>query len=171
MWALLAVRSAWAGKDAEALAASARAIELDSLQSLAYLAQVYAYVVAGRRAAADSAAAHFVRLSGPNPWQHAVLADYYRRTGNLAAARELLVRLRAVARRDYVPPSRIGGVLLALGDRAGALDALEASVRNRDLNLIYDMINLYYSLSGEPRFEAVRHRVFGDRPVPRIVYP
>jgi tetratricopeptide (TPR) repeat protein len=161
---------AFSGMLDSALAASRQALELDSLQWTADYARVNALLALGRRTEAESAAAHYRRFAAGKP-ALALLADYYRRTGNLSGAREILEEILDLSREQYVSPAKIGAVRLALGDRAGALDALEESMRNRDLSLIPDIVLLYSSLAGDPRFEAVRHRVFGSRPVPRNPFP
>src|ERR1043166_8140226 len=171
LWGGLGRIFAFSGMLDSALAASRRALELDSLQWTADYARVNALLAMGRRPEAESAAAHWRRLSAGKQGARAFLADYYRRTGNPAGARAILEELLDLSRKQYVSPAKIGAARLALGDRAGALDALEESLRNRDLDLIPEIVLLYSSLAGDPRFEAVRHRVFGSRPVPRNPFP
>jgi hypothetical protein len=82
----------------------------------------------------------------------------------------MLNRLEALARRQYVPPTYLGRARAALGDRAGALAALEQSARLHDLDLSWDLISgSYVGLDGDPRYEAVRRTVFGTRIVPRRI--
>jgi hypothetical protein len=47
------------------------------------------------------------------------------------------------------------------------LAALEEAARNHDMDLWTFLTGGDGALDGEPRYEAVRQRVFGSRPAPR----
>ena len=165
MWANLGTRYAMAGMGDSALAASEHALALDSTVWFANIAPMVLGLDAGRRADADHAAARMLRLAGDDSFVLGLVASHYRRAGDRARAREMLDRLNALARRQYVPATSFAAVRLAVGDRAGALDALEEAARSRDLHLPVDLFLLATPLGGELRYEAVRRRVFGDRRV------
>jgi len=165
MWANLGTRLAMAGAGDSALAASEHALSLDSTLWFAHIAPMVLHLDAGRRDEADSAAVRLLRFGEDRPFVLSMVASHYRRTGDRQRAREILDRLSALARRQYVPATSFSQVRLAVGDRSGALDALEEAARNHNLNLPVDLFLLATPLGGEPRYEAVRARVFGDRPV------
>jgi hypothetical protein len=120
---------------------------------------------AGRRAEADLAAHRLRQRAGDETSVLAFLAAHYRRTGNMKAAQEILEQINSLARQGFVSPSLIGAVRLSAGDRAGALDALEEAARTRDLDLPLALVLWYSPLSGDPRYEVVVRRVFGERSI------
>jgi hypothetical protein len=151
-----------------AIAYGERALAMDSTQWVASIVLMEPYELAGRHADAEREAARVLRFAGDSlPVALHWLAHYYRVAGKPRRARDMLNKLRALARRQYVPACYLAVALLASGDRAGALDAIEQSAQNRDLDLPWDLISFYYELDGDPRYEALRRRVFGNRSVPR----
>ena len=163
----LALRLYHAGEVESTIKTCRQAIDIDSTFSPAYWLLANAYLDTGKRDQADSAHARWRRYSSEYyPMTLALSSVYYRRAGNRDAAEATLERLLALRKRRYVSPTAIGVARLAVGDRAGALSGLEAGARNNDLELVFVLIDLYGPLRGDPRFEAVRRRVFGDRPFP-----
>jgi TolB-like protein/Tfp pilus assembly protein PilF len=163
----LAWRMALAGMRDSAIAVSELTLGLDSTQWVASYLLTKLYSAVGQRAEAEREAERMLRLAGPSPVALAWAAQYYGLTGQRERARGMLARLVALARRQYVQATYIASARLATGDRAGALDALEESARNRDLDLVWDLFASFQALEGDARFEAVRRRVYGDRPSPR----
>jgi len=98
---------------------------------------------------------------------YASAASMYASIGRADSAGEMLRRLEGLGRRRHVPAAYIAVARLAAGDRPGALDALEEALRNHDLGLLFALGIGLEALDGEPRYEAVRKRVFGNRPAPR----
>jgi len=172
LWSFLGAELYLAGMRDSALAASDRALALDSTHWNTYHTRMHLYHDAGRSADADSAVARFLQLGGDS-WSlsFGFAAVYYRRSGNRAAAREILARLEAMARRQHVPGSDLAPALLAVGDRAGALAVVEQAARDRDLLLPHAVRFELGPLAGEPRFEAVYRRIFRDAPRPRDPFP
>jgi hypothetical protein len=82
-----------------------------------------------------------------------------------------LLKAEAQHRRLPYTSSALGIARLAVGDREGALDALEDAVRNHEPNVLYEMIYAYSPLSSHSRFERIRQTVFGVRPLPYNPYP
>jgi Tfp pilus assembly protein PilF len=169
-WQQLGVRLAFARMPDSALAASERGIALDSTVSSLYWAPMHVHLDAGRRATAESAAVRLWRLA-EDPSALALLATYYRRSGDRQGAQRVLDRLQRMARTRYVSPSPIGVAYLSVGDRSRALDLLEQAVLNRDLDVQMDMMLNYTPLRNEPRFQAAARLVFGGLPVPINPFP
>ena len=166
-WQQLGVRYAFAGKTDSAVWASRQALQLNPRHVWANWVLMHVALSQGRRAEADSLARSFELDNDGSPGVLAFAAEYYRRSGDRTNAARILQELVDMSRRQYVPPTSIGAARLATGDVAGALDALEESMRNRDLDIQGDVSLLYHSLRGNPRYENVVKRVLGGRPVPR----
>jgi serine/threonine-protein kinase len=169
-WSDLGGRLYIAGMPDSARAAFRRAIEMDSTSWGAYPWLIHVYLDVGFADSAAAAAKRVRDLDGEMP-NAIVLAAYYRRAGDLAGAQAHLARLRALSRTQYVTPTTMATALLAVGDRAGALRAVEQAADEHDLELPGSLHFWLRPLDGEPRFEAVRQRVWGSRPVPRVVIP
>ncbi len=161
-WTALGHRFILAGRPDSALSATRRALALDST---AYDNLLLIHARAGRFADADRVAERLVAERGTHAGVLDLVAHYYGRVGNAAEARRVLGRLTALARRESVPLAAIATARLATGDRLGALDAIEQGARERDLALPWALHQRYHALRGEPRFEAVRRKVYGDRPL------
>jgi serine/threonine-protein kinase len=164
----LAARFRFAGMPDSAQATAARALALDSTLWPAhnFLSQLFA--VSGRPAEAQREIEWMLRNAGEgNAAVLGLAANYYGLAGRPDRARELLRRMEELGRRQYVEPTYLAAARLGAGDRAGALDALEEAARSHDLNLAFELTVQFAPLDGEPRYEAVRRRVFGNRPAPR----
>jgi len=161
-------RFRYLGMADSAVAYGERALAMDSTQWTASIVLMELYESAGRHGDAEREAARVLHFAGDSlPVVLHWLAHYYSVAGQPTRTRDMLNKLRALARRQYVPFCYLGVALLASGDRAGAIDAIEQSAQNRDLDLPWDLISFYDALDGDARYEAVRRRVFGNRPVPR----
>ena len=166
----LARRYAWAGMRDSAIAASQRALAIDSLRAAVFWVLPNALLDAGRRAEADRVVAFYARQPGGLGWQD-VLSTYYRRSGNRVAARTVLDSLMQRSRRGQAVFSRIAAARFSVGDRAGALDALERGVRDREFSAWWAIAFDLAPLAGDARFEAMKKKVFGNRPLPYNPYP
>jgi len=168
MLAGLGMRFRYIGMADSAIAAFERALALDSTQWVASAWLDQLYEEEGRHVEGEREAARVLRYAGDSVRIALVwLAEYYGVAGQRQRGRDVLDRLTVLARRQYVPPVYIAIARLAVGDRVGALDALEEAARNRDFDLAPMLPFDLGALSGEPRYEAVRRTVFGDRRVPR----
>ncbi len=157
----------FAGMPDSAVPAAKRALALDSAayHNHQILAQLYA--ASGLRADAEREIGIFLRAGERNPWVPMLAAHAYRAMGRPDRARAMLRRLEAVSRRQTVEAGVMAGARLAAGDRAGALDLLEESARRHEGCLVTMLVNWLPGLAGDPRYEAVRKKVFGDVPAPR----
>lgn len=91
------------------------------------------------------------------------LAVTLARMGRRAEARAMVQRLEVLARRRYVSPGMIAAVHIALGDRDAAFAALDRSVEVRD-GWLWPMDSWpeLDPVRSDPRFQALRRRVFGS---------
>jgi TolB-like protein/tetratricopeptide (TPR) repeat protein len=171
-WADLAFLLYRAGETDSAIAVYEQAVRLDPKLWTNYYTGMHAYFDAGQRDRADRAAEQFLTLGGYTVSQGLAYASvYYRRSGNTVKIREIADSIKAMSRRQYVSPSEIATVRLAMGDRNGALDALEQAVRDHDVMLADNLRHTLSPLRGEPRYEAVRKKVYGNHPMPRFLFP
>ena len=158
----------WTAMPDSSRAVAERALALDSSQwgPISILAQLFA--TSGRRAETEREAARMLQKAGQDNVGALVTAAYvYGEVGRRDRAREMLRRLEELSRRQYKYPTLIAAARWATGDRAGTLDGLEEALRDHDLALPGVLGVFFPGLDGEPRFEAVRRRVFGNHPVPR----
>jgi TolB-like protein/lipoprotein NlpI len=91
--------------------------------------------------------------------QPALLAYALAVTGDAAAARQILARLHARARVDYVAPANIAIVHLALGEHDAALDWLERVEADRGALVFLKADPIYDPLRGKPRFQGLLGRM------------
>jgi TolB-like protein/Tfp pilus assembly protein PilF len=166
-WWKLANRFAFAHMPDSARVAAERSVNLAPTNPVPNWVLMNVYLDQGARAKADSAARRLERFGG----NLALSALYYRRAGDRKNAQRILDTLEARARHENVNGSTIGAARLAVGDTAGAFDALEQSVRNHDFRVRQDLILVYSPLKGHPRFDAAWRTVFGNRPVTRTPFP
>jgi TolB-like protein/tetratricopeptide (TPR) repeat protein/DNA-binding winged helix-turn-helix (wHTH) protein len=83
------------------------------------------------------------------------------RTGQPDRSAAILRQLQQRANERYVPPSRVAGLALALGQRELALDLFEEAYRLRDLHLTFLGVRSSrdHPLRDEPRFIALLKKV------------
>jgi serine/threonine-protein kinase len=146
------------GRAREALAEAERALRVDSTQWVAYHLRAWAYKQLGQpdRTLADLKQA--LQIVGDTvPFLLGPIGEQLALLGHRAEAETVLARLE---RLDAAEDAWISRVRLALGDRTGALDALERSARNRE-GWLSEMLasGNVDALRGEPRYEAVLRRV------------
>jgi serine/threonine-protein kinase len=170
-WMAYAHQLLLAGQPDSALAAADRAVAMDSTQNL-LVVSLLANVRLGRRAAADSVAARELARSedaagGLVADRLSAVVGYYGVIGDTVRARGVLERMLAIARREHVSPTRLAIAFVAVGDRERALSAMEEAARERDPILPRHLWMFLRPLSGEPRYQAVWRRVYGERPLPR----
>lgn len=96
-----------------------------------------------------------------DPIALAFLGQAYARAGQMDEAQKILTRLTEEAKSRYVSGYSFALVLTALGDKEGAVDALERAYRNgegNDLRII-KVDPMWDDLRGQPRFEALVQKV------------
>jgi len=171
-WADLGRELYFAGMRDSALAPSERAVAMEPVQWTHYFTLMHLYLDLGRRADAEKAAGKYLQLGGYCCTQALAYASvFYRRAGDRKGAQEMLDRILDFAHKQYVPATHLATARLGVGDRAGALDALERAARERDMWLRENLTFTLAPLRGEPRYEAVRKLVLGDRPFPSHIFP
>jgi TolB-like protein len=86
----------------------------------------------------------------------------YAHLGDRTRAKAILDRIEGAARTRYVDHTNLAEVHLAMGDREGALAALEQAYRDRSqpLLLIW-FIPEFKSLHAEPRYETLLQELYG----------
>ncbi|MEO5629570.1 MAG: tetratricopeptide repeat protein, partial [Thermomonas sp.] len=87
-----------------------------------------------------------------------LLGKAYAEAGDRAAAERVLADLQQRRRAGYVPATSVAQVMLALGDREGALDLLERGYEERDVRMSFLLLD-WKSLRDEPRYQALLRRM------------
>jgi eukaryotic-like serine/threonine-protein kinase len=161
------------GRLDEAIAEARRALALDSTMWVAHLTLADVARDQGRFADAALEAEQAHRIAGDLPFVLGPLARAYGAAGRRAEAESTVAKLTALARHQYVEGVFLAWARLGVNDRPGALDALEESARNRDIDLIGFLTfgGTFKVLLGEPRYQALLRRVglaqFRTRRFPR----
>lgn len=138
-----------------------QAVELDPHHFLGHWGLGLALQHAGRLADAVEEHRRAVALLEGASFARAVLARSLALAGQDGAARDLLRELED-ASAGYVSPYQRATVREALGDVEGALTSLEEAGEQCDAWLAWlDVDPMLDRLRAEPRFEAIRTRVFG----------
>lgn len=113
----------------------------------------------GRPADAQAELERAATQSGEHWLPRVALAYTLARTGQAEAARAILVELEAQSTREFVAPTNLAFVYLALGDRATALRLLDRGVTERDPAMLYLQVEPKLdSLRDDPRFQAIALR-------------
>ena len=168
-YSALASAFIFAGMPDSARTAAEHALVLDSTAYLNHQILAQLYAASGLHAEAEREIEIFLRAGerARDPWMPMLAAYAYRVMGRPERARAMLRRLEELSRQQPVEAGVMAGARLAVGDRAGALDLLEESARNHEDSVISMLINWLPGLVGDPRYEAVHRKVFGDIPAPR----
>jgi len=148
----------------EAVAQFRKTIEIDSRFYMAhyYLGEVLQ--LKGQLAEAIAEYRTAVELND-DPIALAFLGQAHARAGQMDEAQKILARLTEEAKSRYVSGYSFALVLTALGDKEGAVDALERAYRNgegNDLRII-KVDPMLDDLRGHPRFEALVQRVVAPK--------
>jgi serine/threonine-protein kinase len=141
----------------EALAQFRKVGELDQSFRLNHVWPGWAYAAKG---AFPEAIAEFQHEQAP--WEQSVwgLGYSYARSGQRDAAREILIRLGALARQRYVSPSAFILIHTALGEKDRAFSWLENACEARDFDLCLLKVDPKLdSLRADQRFPTILRRV------------
>jgi len=148
----------------EAVAQFRKTIEIDSRF---YMAHYYLGEVLQLKGQLTEAIAEYrtaVELND-DPIALAFLGQAHARAGQMDEAQKILARLTEEAKSRYVSGYSFALVLTALGDKEGAVDALERAYRNgegNDLRII-KVDPMLDDLRSQPRFEALVQRVVAPK--------
>ena len=113
----------------------------------------------GRPADAKAELERAVTQSGGHWLPRAALAYTLARTGQAPAARALLTELEGQATREFVAPTNLAFVYVALGDRTAAFALLERGVAERDPAMLYLQVEPKLdNVRSDARFQAIAER-------------
>ena len=150
-------RLAQAGLLDEAIAEANRALQLDSSQWVAHHALAWSYRRQNQYGRAAQEAERALRIVGDSvSFMLGPLGYYLGLAGRKTEAQAVLTKLERAGQRE---DAWIAYVRLGLGDRDGALEALERSAAKHEQVLIYWLsYGAFDALIGEPRYKAVLER-------------
>jgi TolB-like protein/Tfp pilus assembly protein PilF len=106
------------------------------------------------------AAEKAVRFSGGNPGYLARLGRAYALAGHRQRAQEILNQLNQRAKEEYVRPTRMAELHLALGDKQQALTWLEKGYQERDIGMVAIKIkHIFDPLRDDPKFRELLRKM------------
>jgi TolB-like protein/Tfp pilus assembly protein PilF len=144
----------------EALQALHRAMELDPDHPMPFLPRGLALSMLGRHDEAAAALEKGVTASKRSSEMLGQLAGAYGRAGLATRARAVLSELQRRARTQHVSPFAFALGHAGVGDVDRAVDALEASYRDREWYLcVLKTEPIFDPLRGDPRFQALLRRL------------
>jgi tetratricopeptide (TPR) repeat protein len=156
----------------EAIAQFRKTIEIDSHFYLAHYELGNALLLKGQLTEAIAEYRAAVELND-DPAALALLGQAYARAAQKDEAQKILARLTEEAKSRYVSGYSFALVLTGLGDKEGAIDALERAYRNGEGNDIYiiKVDPMLDDLRGGPRFEALAEKIVPAREFARAAAP
>jgi serine/threonine-protein kinase len=144
----------------EAVRQYRRVLELDPQFQLAHYWLGLSLIPLGRPAEAAAEFARCIEIGGRNPMTLGGAAYAAAAAGSTAEARAFLAEIEEMAGRRYVSAYYLAVILLALGERGRALEALERAQAERAHWLAFILVDPALApLQGEARFEQVVKRV------------
>ncbi|MBL8996596.1 MAG: protein kinase [Gemmatimonadetes bacterium] len=127
---------------------------------LAHFGRGLALSALGRDAESAEALQAALLVAGLMPEIVSVLAFVQARAGDTAAARRALASLEELSATRYVSPALLAQVHMGLGDRARALDLLEAALAARATEItMIGYRHPFAELRDDPRFVAIRTEI------------
>ncbi len=149
----------WARRYEDATTQIRKTLELDPNNAFAHSILGWCLIWKGSKA---EARAEFEKATTLDdlPWYVSSVGYACAVSGDRAKAEQVLRELEELAKQRYVSPANRAAVYLGLGENEKALDWLEKAYEDRDP--IFWWINgdqLYDSLRGAPRFEALVQKV------------
>jgi TolB-like protein/Tfp pilus assembly protein PilF len=153
----------FAGANERALEQLRNTLAIDPSFELAHLWMSMTFERMGQLDSALHYAERAVQLSGGSAISEAAKAQVLARRGDVEQAQTLLATMRA---RSFpaAPPYEIARLLLALGDTAAALDALDAAIEGRSHSVVFMRVDPNFSgLNEVPRFREQLRRAGLER--------
>ncbi len=115
----------------EAIALSQQVLQMDQDFTQAHVQLGLSYVQTGRHAESIAELQQALEFSGHNPDILGMLGYAYAEAGRRGEAQSTLNELKALAKKQYVSPFDIGGVLIGLGDNDEAFKWLNKACTER----------------------------------------
>jgi TolB-like protein len=105
------------------------------------------------------------RAGAVEPYSQGLLGQACARAGLRDEAQTILAHLEEQARSRFITGYSIAMIRLALGDKNGAITALETASEQHASEIVNVQCDpLFAELHGDPRFEALVRKIFGPRP-------
>ncbi len=156
----LAGRLLLAGREKEAIEQSQKTLEMDPNFAPAHNELGWAYL---RKGMNEEAIAEFQKeaaLSGSDPDESIDLGYAYAVVGKRDEAKRILAKLKRKRERSFVPPTALGIISGALGEKDEAFAWLEKAYELRDPQLTYLKVGRRYTpLHSDPRFQDLLRRM------------
>jgi tetratricopeptide (TPR) repeat protein len=144
----------------EALAHCKKTIELNPDYPFTYIALGLCYIQKSLFPESIAALQKAVALSGNSTENLALLAYGYVKSGNHEKALEIIKELDKLSVRSYVSKYFLASIQAALGDKDNAFKSLESAYKERDLDLIFLMIDPKFDiLRSDPRYEMMLKKI------------
>jgi len=158
-WALSGQVAYNAGAYSEAIGFAKQALRFESNFWIANYQLAMAYERTGKSESALQALDAQLALGPPNSKLHSLRGYVLATMGRQREARDVLITLDEMSRKQYVPPYARALVHAGLDDRNAALDWLERGHRERDVHLIALAVDAkWHAYRQEPRFIALLKR-------------
>jgi len=107
---------------------------------------------------------HAAAAATDEPFSHALLGQACARAGSRDEAQQILARLEERSRTRFVTGWSIAVIRLSLGDKDGALVALETAIEQHAPEVLSIKSDpLFDDLHGDPRFEALVQKIIGAK--------
>lgn len=117
------------------------------------------YHHAGRYTEAIAEFSKLVDETSRHPLMVSLLAGAKAKAGQTAEARKLLAEIRALARKEYVPPTWFVPMYLGLGEKDRVIEALEEAYKERDSYLLWLTSPWLDPIRDDPRYKDLLRRM------------
>jgi tetratricopeptide (TPR) repeat protein len=105
------------------------------------------------------------RSAASEPYGQGLLGQACARAGLRDEAQSILARLEEESHTRFISGYSIAMIRLALGDKDGAMTALQTTEEQHGSELLSLQSDpLFSELHGDPRFEALLKKIFGPKP-------
>jgi len=159
---MLGLVLSYAGRHAEAIAASERAIALDGESFFALWNRLRAHAWARNDAQALTLATDTLARTGRNPYVLGTLAWVHGRTGRPDRARAMYDELQVRGRFEFMPPSWSAAAAAASGLLDEAFAHLARGADDRDPFVVHARVSpLFDTMRADPRWPDLARRIWG----------